>query len=106
LAELGYVQAETAEKETYEKGVAAGKEQGLEQAAGVADLADLAQLDGNSTMRLIKQGCTVEEARAAIQTMRAEKSKKQIALSTIDPLSNNGGKHGLIATCETMNKSA
>lgn len=110
MANLGYVKAEEAAKEAHEKGYAAGIEAGVKQArhvtSEVADLADLAQLDADSTIRLIREGCSSEEARAAIQTMRAEKSKNQTVLSTVDPLNNNGGKHGLIAACEAMNKQS
>ena len=75
-------------------------------AAEVADLAELAQLDAAGTIKLIKQGCSAAEARTAIQTMRAEQSKKTIVLSTVNPTNTSDGKHGLIAACEAMNKTA
>jgi len=110
LAELGYVQAESAAQEAHDKGFAEGILEGVKQAgtltAEIADLSDLAQLDGAATRTLLKQATTTEEARAAIQTMRADASKKQAILSTVDPLNHNGGKHGLIAACEAMNKTA
>lgn len=110
LAELGYVKAEEAAAEAHAKGKAEGLEQGMKQAmenvAEVADLAELAQLDAGNTIKLIKQGCNATEARTAIQTMRAEQSKKTIVLSTVNPANTGSEKHGLIAACEAMNKTA
>lgn len=110
LAELGYVKAEAAATEAHAKGLAEGLEQGMKQAretvAEVADLAELAQLDAGNTIKLIKQGCSPAEARTAIQTLRAEQSQKTVVLSTVNPTNTNSEKHGLIAACEAINKSA
>ena len=108
LAELGYVRAEQAEKDAYEKGRTAGIAEGLEQArqtaAEVADLMELAQLEAAQAIGLMRQGCSASEAREAIQTMRAGKSQKQVVLSTVDPAAV--GKHELIAACEAMGSQA
>jgi ClpP class serine protease len=107
LAELGYIQQEaagsTAHAAGYSEGFAAGAEQSRQSMIEVAELAQLAMLDTTATVTLLKQGLDKEAAMTAIQTMRAEASKKTVVLSTVDPLNTNG-KHGLIAACEAMNK--
>lgn len=108
LAELGYVQAEQAANNAFAK----GKEEGLSEAAtsikheqaAVADLAELANLDAACCLKLMRAGATVEEARHAIQEMKARTTKQTIVLSTPNVTNPGTEKHGLISACEAIGK--
>jgi capsid assembly protease len=68
------------------------------QLIDVAELCQLADLSCSDTVATLKSGMDTAQARADIQSKKAQKSTEQTVKSTITPLSGDG-KHPLIASC-------